>query len=59
MYESLSEVGSMHFAAVNDVIKKLVEIILLFFITTDFYGKWTDINWEKKLKLMDRALGIL
>lgn len=57
VYNSLFEVGCRHFAVVNHMMRKLAEIISLFFISTSFYGKRNDINWEKKLKFMDQVLG--
>lgn len=57
VYDSLFEVGAMHFAAVNDVVRKLANIISLFFVITGFYDKRSDIDWEKNLVSMDRALG--
>lgn len=41
----------------NAVSKKLVEIIPLFFISTDFYEKRDDIDWNNAPEYIDCVAG--
>lgn len=42
---------------VNVVSKKLAEIIPLFFISTVFYEKRDDINWNNAPEYIDKVVG--
>lgn len=50
--DSLFYVRSKHFAAANDVARKLAIIISLFFISIDFYGIKNDTDWRFKVSFL-------